>query len=219
MTILSGIVLGKNAAPFVMIAADSRSTKIDVYQNKETLEITRQKLISINDNTIKVSKPLRNIIIGFAGNGFGQNSINEIEFIKEYVSPHADLKEAAEIVREKLISRVIETENNSLFDYDVMMGGFLEGKPALAAFNASLGSLDARIEYRQPLDGQVMGFFSGVKDVLKELKDKLNRRVSETGGSITSVRLALEDYIKEAARLFPETCNEVVRVERIRAVD
>lgn len=216
MTILAGIVMdpGQDKKPFALIGSESRCVTLNVYQNKHSGEITRKEVLNIEDNAKKVFRLSPNIIIGFAGNGFGEDSEEIVVEINKDISPQADLIEAAEFVKEYLILKAIKSQNE-LYSFDIIMGGYIEGKPALAAFIAGLHRENTPIQYRIPEKYQVLGFFSG-RSVPLHLKEELHKRIGQGNGNITSVRLALTDYIQKSSLLFPEDCNNIVQFERIQ---
>lgn len=158
MTILASIVMdpGSGKNPFALIGSESRCVTVDVFQNKDTGVITRKEVQNVDDNAKKVFKLSPNIIIGFAGNGFGESAEEIVEYIKYDLTPtpQADLKEAAQFVKEKLILKAVKS-NNALYSFDIIMGGLIAIKPALAAFIAGLYSEKIPIQYRIPETYQI----------------------------------------------------------------
>jgi hypothetical protein len=218
MTILAALAVnpGNGEKPYVLIAADSKAVTTDVIFDKEKGMLIEGKP-ETEEDAKKVFKPLPNLIIGISGTIPYTFEMVLVDFIKNNISTDSELDKASRIIYEWIVA-VLKPEKYPKHSVEIIIGGYLNSVPALSFFGIGHGKTDTEIKYRIAQPGQIFPVLPTLgEDIDNKLRDKLRERIGLNPlSNITAVRRALTQFVVEAAAERPETCNDVVTVERLK---
>lgn len=204
MTIITALIMNpeNNQEPFVVFGSDS--LQVDFL-----IEGVNKKIVGRYENQQKIFK-LQNSLIAFTGN-FEEGLIYEIlDYLESNTSKESDIFYLIEIAKEFLLSRLV----GSTTEYITITIGTIgaDGNPKLVNFIINNGN---EIEYETKLlelrTGVPFKFMTAGVEVPDELFNSLAREL-DGEYELKIVTLCLEKFLKEVAKLYPDTCNQNIKI-------
>ncbi|WP_342422878.1 hypothetical protein [Paenibacillus sp. FSL E2-0178] len=210
MTILAGMaVFTGNDKGYVFIAADSKKIVEDVIIDNNGDIVSRHNKVVI-ENDIKVHNIENMILIGTAGSlisRYGEDDLLDVivDFISSTLKTDKDLISISNKVFDFIADNMAKDSH-----CDVILGGFINNQPSLTTFKVISGKLEKELKVLTSNHKNCYSLLThGIEGQIKIQFENEIARMEPTNqnGIIKSVF----HYIKESAKLSPETCNQIVR--------
>lgn len=196
-----------NQVPYILMGSDS----LEINVESDLTEISR------NENADKIYK-VNDKLVSISGRMDPSFRSNFIDFLNE---KDCELSELHKLAFQYVYDHMENVEINDEAKYAIFIGCCNNSAPELADIRVKKNDLSNTVcEYLLLENDQIIANFAGSISVPEDddLSDTFMRRATEgcTSASLSCVRKAAEEYLKSAASRYPDTCNQIIKFERLR---
>lgn len=199
MTVIVAIPVNRgDGKPYVLMASDSKTTREDFDGSNSS---------SLSERAEKIAQ-VHNKLIGISGMSWDEFRDIFLKAMTDRTSKETDIRQFTEIAMQ-LVHEYFQAESRMDVQVSIRIGCVSNGVAAVSGFDANKIVKTFIPHYHSADRPGFQLIFAGLP-MLDQIRKRCEEKIRKSNLSPNIVGRFASDCLREAARLYPESCNQII---------